>query len=168
MKKLEFFDQKHRLTPLEKCNFWHFEEFCFYTKKNAIFRTFKNFCFYSKKKRFFFLCKVIKHFFYPYFDQIQIKKNLAFFDQKHGLTPLEKCNFWHFEEFCFYTKKNAIFRTFKNFCFYSKKKRFFFLCKVIKHFFYPYFDQIQIKKNLAFFDRKHGLTPLEKCHFLDI
>ena len=76
MKKLTFFHQKHRLTPWEKCNFWNFQKVLFLWSK----------------KRFFFLYKVIKHFFYSYFDQIHIKKNLAFFDQKHGLTPLEKCD----------------------------------------------------------------------------
>ena len=36
-------------------------------------------------------------------------KKLAFFDQKHGLAPLEKCNFWDFEKFCFYTLKTVSF-----------------------------------------------------------
>ena len=91
MKKLTFFDQKHR--------------------KNAIFGTFIKFLFLWSKKRFFFLYKVIKHFFHSYFDQIHIKKKLAFFDQKHVLTPLE----------------NATFRTFKNFCFYSEKEVLLYL-----------------------------------------
>ena len=36
-------------------------------------------------------------------------KKLAFFDQKHGLTPLEKCDFWHCENFCFYGQKEFVF-----------------------------------------------------------
>ena len=44
---------------------------------------------------------------------------MAFFGQKHGLTPL---------------KKDAIFWTLKNFVFYSQKG-FFSLFKVIKHYF---------------------------------
>ena len=46
-------------------------------------------------------------------------KKLAFFDQKHGLTPLEKCDFWDFQKFLFLLSK----------------KRLLFLYKVIKHFF---------------------------------
>ena len=76
-------------------------------------------------------------------------KKLAFFDQKHGLTPLEKCDFWD--------SQKCLFLYFKT--------RFLFLYKVIKHFFYSYFDQIPINKNLAFSDQKHGLTTLEKCDF---
>ena len=48
------------------------------------------------KKGFFFSFKVIEYFFQFYFDQIEIQKKLAFFDQKHGLTPLEKCDSWKF------------------------------------------------------------------------
>ena len=40
---------------------------------------------------------LLKHFFQSYFDRKQIKKKITFFDQKHGLTPLEKCGFWDFE-----------------------------------------------------------------------
>ena len=28
-------------------------------------------------------------------------EKLAFFDEKHGLTPLEKCDFWEFEKILF-------------------------------------------------------------------
>ena len=58
------------------------------------------------QKGFFFFCKVLKHYFESYFDQIEIKKLLVFFYQKHGLTPLEKCEFLDFEKVClFYTQK---------------------------------------------------------------
>ena len=30
----------------------------------------------------------------PFSDQKKIKKEIEFFNQKHGLTPLEKCHFW--------------------------------------------------------------------------
>ena len=36
-------------------------------------------------------------------------KKLAFFDQKHGLTPFEKCDFWDCEKFCFYGQKEFVF-----------------------------------------------------------
>ena len=34
-------------------------------------------------------------------------KKLAFFDQKHGLTPLEKCDFWEFERLNFIWPKKV-------------------------------------------------------------
>ena len=37
------------------------------------------------------------------------EKNVALFDLKHGLTPLEKCDFWDFEEFCFFTQTKFFF-----------------------------------------------------------
>ena len=134
MKKVAFFNQKHELTPLEKCDFWDFQKFLFLLSK----------------KRFVFPQKVFKHFFQSYFDQIQIEKNLAFFDQKHGLTPLENGDFW----------------TLKNFVFVLKKS-FFSIQNIIKPYFQSCFDQKQIKKELAFFDQNHGLTPLENCDFWD-
>ena len=134
MKKLAFFDQKHGLTPLQKCHFQTLKTFSFIVKKSFLF---------------------IQIIIYPYFQlcfkRKQTMKKLAFFDQKHRLTPLEKCYVWNF----------------KKFLFLQSKKRFFFLYKVIKHVFYSYFDQIHIKKNLAFFDQKHGLPTLEKCDFWD-
>ena len=56
-----------------------------------------------------FSTNLLSIFFYSYFDQIQKNKSLAFFDRKHGLTPLEKCHFWDFEKFCFYTQKKFLF-----------------------------------------------------------
>ena len=71
-----------------------------------IYGTAKNFCFYGKKKVSFFSFKVIEYFFQFYFDQIEIQKNLAFFELKHGFTPLEKCDSWEFEHFYFHSQKN--------------------------------------------------------------
>ena len=34
---------------------------------------------------------------------------MAFFDQKHGLTPLEKCNFLDFEKFFFLMPEKVSF-----------------------------------------------------------
>ena len=52
-------------------------------------------------------------------------KKIAFLDQGHGLTSLEKWDFGDFEK-----------------VFSIVQKSFFFLYKVIKHYFYSYFDQI--------------------------
>ena len=38
-----------------------------------------------------------------------MKKKITFFDQKHGLTPLEKCDFWDFERLNFLWPKKVSF-----------------------------------------------------------
>ena len=37
------------------------------------------------------------------------RKKTTFFDQKHGLTPLEKCDFWDFERLHFFRAKKGYF-----------------------------------------------------------
>ena len=49
------------------------------------------------------------HYFYSYFDRKQIKKTIAFFVQKHGLTPLEKYDFWDFQTVSFNNQKRFLF-----------------------------------------------------------
>ena len=38
-----------------------------------------------------------------------MKKKITVFDQKHGLTPLEKCDFWVFERLNFWWPKKVSF-----------------------------------------------------------
>ena len=70
-----------------------------------------------------------------------------FFDQNHGLTPLEKFQFFDFW----------------NFFFFIDQKGAFLLQKIIKHIFLAY---IALKKNLekwSFLNQNHGITPLKTC-----
>ena len=53
----------------------------------------------------------------------------------------------------FFCEKNSIFQSPKQ----LKNENFFFI------FFRSYFDRKQIKKKITFFNKKRGLTPLEKC-----
>ena len=92
-KKITFFDQKHGLTPLEKCDFWDFE------RLKLLWRI----------KVFFSIQNIIKHYFQSYFEEKQIKKKITVFDQKHGLTPLKKCDFWVFERLNFLWPKKVSF-----------------------------------------------------------
>ena len=92
-KKITFFDQKHGLTPLEKCDFWDFE------RLKLLWRI----------KVFFSIQNIIKHYFQCYFEEKQIKKKITVFDQKHGLTPLKKCDFWVFERLNFLWPKKVSF-----------------------------------------------------------
>ena len=74
-----------------------------------------------------------------------------FFDQSHGLTPLEKCQF-----FDFWTS-----------CFFSLERVFFVLEYRKRHFPGLYCLQKKLEK-WPFLDQIHRLTPLEKCQFFDV
>ena len=50
---------------------------------------------------------------------------MAFFGQKHGLTPMEKSDFWDFQKVFFFIVKKDFFKA---------KKGLFFLLKVTKHY----------------------------------
>ena len=124
------------------------------------------------------------------FEEKQIMKKIPFFTKS---IPFGKMRFWGvWKNFVFIVKKrvsvlfkillnliltlilskNKIYGTAKNFYSYGKKKVSFFSFKVIEYFFHFYFDQIEIQKNLAFFDLKHGLTlrvnPFRKMRFLGV
>ena len=71
---------------------------------------------------------------------------MAFFGQKHGLTPFKKCDCLDFEKFYFLTTKKVSF-------FSAKSESIISRLILIK---------FKLRKKLAFFGQKHGLTPLEK------
>ena len=91
--KNTFFDQKHGLTPLEKCDFWDFERLNFLWPKKVSFlsRT---------------LLNIISGLI---LTENNSRKKTTFFDQKHGLTPLEKCDFWDFKRLHFFRAKKGFF-----------------------------------------------------------
>ena len=75
-------------------------------------------------------------------------KKIAFFNQKRGLTPLKKYHFWDFEKFRFYTQKTVSF-----------------LSRTLLNLISSLVLTKAKKRELVFFDQKHGLTPLGKCDF---
>ena len=94
-KKLEkwpFLDQKHGLTPLEKCQFFDF----------------KTSCFYSLESRFFVLEYRERHFPGLYCQKKKMQKS-QFFEQNHGSTPLQKCQFFDFLNLLFLYPRKAFF-----------------------------------------------------------
>ena len=94
--KNTFFDQKHGLTPLEKCDFWDFERL-----KRLNFLWPKKVSFLSRT-----LLNIISSLI---LTENNSRKKTTFFDQKHGLTPLEKCDFWDFEKLHFLGPKKVSF-----------------------------------------------------------
>ena len=73
----------------------------------------------------------------------------SFLNQKHGLTPLEK---WQFFDVL-------------NFFFYSLERRFFVLEYRKTHVPSLYCLKKKKLKKGPFLDQNRGLTPLEKCQF---
>ena len=102
MKKLQLFDQNHRLSPLQKCQFCLRFKSMFILSRKACFltrtspNTFSG-CILDKTKR-------LQHF--------------KFFDKNHGLTPLQ--NF----QFCGFFK--SMFLLFKKACFLYKTSKIVF------------------------------------------
>ena len=85
LEKWPFLDQNHGLTPLENVNF----------------STFGTSYFYSLESRFYVLEYRKRHFPGLYCLKKSSWKNGYFWDQNHGLTPLEKCQFFDFLNFLF-------------------------------------------------------------------
>ena len=86
-KKLEkwpFLDPNHGFTPLETCQFFDF----------------LNFFFYSLERHFFVLKNRKRHFPALYCLKNKLEKR-PFSDLNHGLTRLEKCQFFDFLNFLF-------------------------------------------------------------------
>ena len=74
-----------------------------------------------------------------------------FFGQNHGLTPLEKCQFF----------------VFLNFLFLSPRKAFFVLEYHKRHFFGLYCLKKRKLEKWLFLVQNRGLTPLEKCQLFE-
>ena len=94
-KKLEkwpFLDQNHGLTPLGKCQFFDFLNFFFYSLERRLFAL-------EYRKRNFTGLSFLKKKFQKW----------PFLDQNHGLTSLEKCQFFHFLNFLLLQLRKAFF-----------------------------------------------------------
>ena len=63
-------------------------------------------------------------------------------------------------------RKMSIFRLFKTSCFYSLERRFFVQEYLKTHFCRLYCQKKKVEK-WPILDQNNGITPLEKCQFLD-
>ena len=80
LEKWRFLDQNHGLTPLKKCQFFDF----------------LNLLFLQARKAFFGSRISSKTFSWPILPKKKKLEKWPFLDQNHGLTPLEKCQFFDF------------------------------------------------------------------------
>ena len=135
---------------MEKWPFWT-KTMCSPPWKKVSFFDFWTSCFYSLERLFFVLKRSKRHFPSLYLLKKKLEK-LPFLDQNHGLTPLEKCEF-----FDFWIPS-----------FYSLERRFSVLEYCKRHF--PCLNSLK-KKNVGnmaiFWDQNHGFTPLKKCEFFN-
>ena len=102
MKNLQLFDQSHGLSPLKKSQFCLlFKSMCILSRKACfVTRTSPNTfsgCIFHKTKR---------------------SQNFKFFDQNHGLTPLQKCQFCGFFKPMFFCTERLV-------CYIKRRKSFF-------------------------------------------
>ena len=131
MKNGHFLDQNHGFTPLKKCQFFYFFNFFLLYPSNTFSRSrisWKSFSWLILPKK-----KLVKW---------------LFLDQNHGLTRLEKCQFFNF----------------LNFVFYSLERRFFTLEYRKRHFLGIYCIKESSEKS-PFLNKNHGLTLWKNVNF---
>ena len=118
-------------------------------EKMSIFRLFELLVFTALKGLFSFQ-KIIKDIFLAYIARKKKLQKRHFLDQNHGLTALEKSQFFDFLNLFLLQPRTAFFRfkisleTFSLRIVPKKKKSW---------------------ENGRFLDQNHGLTPLQKCQF---
>ena len=118
--------------------------------ENLNFSSFWTSSFYSLERRCFVQEYGKRHF--P--NQHCLKKKLVkwpIFDQNHGLTPLEKCQFFDLLNFLFLLSRQAFFRSRIS----------------LKTFYWPILPKKKLEK-WPVSNLNHGLTILEKCQFFDL
>ena len=95
-KKLEkwpLLDQNHGLIPLEKCQVFDFFELYVFIALKGVF-SFQN---------------IIKDIFLIYIAEKKRMEKRPVLYRNHGLTPLEKCQVFHFLNFMFLQPRKAFF-----------------------------------------------------------
>ena len=110
------------------------------------------FLFLQPRKGFFSFQNIVKDIFLAYIAKIEKLEKRPFLDQNHGLTALEKCQFFNFLKFLFFQPTNA----------------FFLVQNMVKDIFLAYIAQKEKLEKWPFIYQDHGLTPLEKSEFFDV
>ena len=118
--------------------------------KMSIFQLFQLRVFIAQKAVFSFQ-NMVKDIFLAYIAFKKKLENWPFLDKNHGLTRLEKCQFFDFFNFLFLQPRKEFFR--------SRISQ--------KTFAWPILPKKKKLKKWSFLDQNHGSTPLEKCEFFD-
>ena len=131
--------------------------------KMSIFRILELLVFIAYKGAFSFQI-IVKVIFLTYSAEKKMLEKWPYLDQNHGLTPLEKLQFFDILKLLFLQPRKAFFRFFELQIFIAQKGAFSFqiIVKVI------FLTNIALQKRLEKWhnlDQNHGLTPFEKCQF---
>ena len=118
--------------------------------KMSIFGLFGLLVFIAQKGVFSFQ-NIVKDIFLPYIIFKKKMEKWPIFEKNHGLTPLQKCQFFYFLNFLFLQPSKAFFRS-----------------RISQNTFsWPILLKKKKMEKWPIFDLNHGLTPLERCQFLD-
>ena len=129
--------------------------------KMSIFRLFELVVFIAQKRIFFVLEYHKRHFAGLYCVKKKLEK-WPFLDQNHGLTPLEKCQFFDFLNFLFLQPRKAFFRSrITSKTLYSLERRFFVVKYRKRHFPCLYCLKKQVKI-MVIFRTKPWVNPFGK------
>ena len=118
--------------------------------KKSIFPLFQLLVFIAQKGVFSFQ-NIGKTFAWPLLPENANREKWPFFDQNHGLTPLQKCQFFDFFNFSFLQARKVFSRSRIS----------------VKTFAWPILPKKAKLEKWLFLDQDHGLTPSEKCQFFD-
>ena len=146
LEKWAFLSQNHALTPLEKCQFFYFLNFLFLQLRKGLFGS------RISLKTFSWLILPKKNpltFFWPILSEKKSWKNGYFLGKNHGLTPLEKRQFFDFV----------------NFLFLQSRKAFFGSRISLKTFSWAILPKKEKLEKWPFLGQIHGLTPLKNVNF---
>ena len=95
LEKWPYLDQNHGLTPFENLQFFDI----------------LNFLFSQPRKAFFSFQNIVKIIFLSNIAEKKMLEKRPYWDQNHGLTTLEKCQFFDFLNFRFLLPRKAIFQS---------------------------------------------------------
>ena len=103
------------------------------------------------RSSFIFYPEHQKIFLFGFFCSKNRWANGPFFKKNHGPTPLQNVHFLKF------------FRTYLAWC-----KKYSFLSRITKNVFFSFFCSKKThEEKVDFFDKNHGLTPLQNVDFFD-
>ena len=116
--------------------------------KVSIFRLFELLVFIAQRGVYSFQ-NIVRDIFLAYIAKKKKVGKMAILDRNHGLTPLEKCQFFDFFKLLVFIAQKGVY-SFQN---------------SVKHIFLAYIAQKKKLEKWLFLDQNHGLTLLEKCYF---
>ena len=132
-------------------------------RKSSIFRHFELLVFIAQKGIFSFQ-NIVKIIFLTNIAEKKMLEKRPYWDQNHGLTTLEKLQFFDILNFLFLQPRKAFFRLFKLQVFIAQKGEFL-LQNIEKVICLTYSAKKKMLEKWPYLDQNHGLTPFEKCQF---